>query len=87
MQHKAVSADQFGSFSLCKPAVMFLSLRTLVATLFQTYSDNVLHATVYSALQEKSKSERMERKPQSVPSFLTILSTCLEKIFFRRIRK
>lgn len=61
MQHKAVSADQFGSFSLCKPAVMFLSLRTLVATLFQTYSDNVLHAIVYSALQEKSKSERMER--------------------------
>lgn len=76
MQHKAVSADQFGSFSLA-----FLSLWTLVATLFQTRSDTVLHTIVYSALQEKSKSERMERKPQSVPSFLTILSTGLEKIF------
>lgn len=79
MQHKAVSADRLGSFSLFKTAVMFLSLCSLVATLFQTWIDNVLHAIVLSTMQEKSKSERMERKPLSVPSFLTILST---SVFF-----
>lgn len=58
---------------------MLLLLWTLVATLFQTWNDNVLHAIVFSAMQEKSKSERMERKPLSVPYFLTILST---SVFF-----
>lgn len=58
---------------------MLLPLWTLVATLFQTWYDNVLHAVVFSAMHVKSKSERMERKPLNVPSFLMILST---SVFF-----